>query len=506
MPPNAPEQQEGKEAFAKQIEKSLDARIRELQAIDKQKGEILQNLKSAIIEKIVMPKLDDNGQVTGSKLDDLRLDEAEMGQVFDLLQKDPRVKDLLEKSGLVTVEDFMVFIGMREIASDRIGMQNGPASLKEDANIYGSNGKIMGLIYRNEKVQITDATPKTINGEPHLLVTAIHDLGRYRPKYAGQTKNYTGYIPIRCFQGNLKQPEPSPPAPEPAPPAPEPSPPAPEPAPKPATPAPAFPGEPAPAAPSKPAPTSLPPTAAPAPTTAAPAATLKAGPPAATEVLAKQEQIKSYYKLAYGDVCYDYEKAAQEAGFKDRQEADKYLSALTGTKYGPDLSSGDSIKTPDGQEATYYKTAREALDAIQKSTDYQSRDMQILYYSAHAYAQESGQVLNLNGILTWPIVAAALVRAKVYSLKTGESKLDATSGVTFERTVDGIYFNTQTHDNTWGRLDSGNAFFVKHKDKFISAKRIEEYGPTKTPALIADTPGGKMIFDRIGTYLRTEQD
>lgn len=231
MPPNGPEHNERKEQFSQQIEKSIDDRIRELQYEDGEKGQVLQNLKSAIVEKIVMPHLDDRGQITGSKIDDLRLDEGEMGQVFDLLQKDSTVQGLLEKGEIKTPEDFMVFLGIREISSDRLGLQKGPANLKEDANIFGANGKIMGLIFRNEKVQITDAAPKTINGTPHVLATATHDLGRYRPKYAGQTKDYTGYIPVSSLQGNASlsaAPKPQPPlAPEPPPvvkpaPAPEP--------------------------------------------------------------------------------------------------------------------------------------------------------------------------------------------------------------------------------------------------------------------------------------------
>lgn len=265
MPPNGPEHNERKEQFSQQIEKSIDDRIRELQTIDKQKGEALQQLKSAIVEKIVMPKLDDRGQITGSKIDDLRLDEGEMGQVFDLLQKDPTVQDLLEKSGLKTPEDLMAFLGLRELSSNKLDLQKGPTTINEDTNIFNANGKMLGVIFRGETAQITDDMKKIINGQPHVLATVSHDLGRYRPKYAGKTKDYTGYIPVSSLQGNASlsaAPTPQPPlAPEPTPvvkPAPAPEPelattpaPAPEPAP---APTPKFTPTPAPEPPSTPSP------------------------------------------------------------------------------------------------------------------------------------------------------------------------------------------------------------------------------------------------------------
>lgn len=94
MPPNSPEKSENKEASMQQVEGSMDDQIAKLRDVDEQRSRSLAHLKSAIMEKIVIHQADEKGAEDGDKSDDLRISEAEMREVFSLLQNDQELAGL----------------------------------------------------------------------------------------------------------------------------------------------------------------------------------------------------------------------------------------------------------------------------------------------------------------------------------------------------------------------------------------------------------------------------
>ncbi len=227
--------------------------------------------------------------------------------------------------------------------------------------------------------------------------------------------------------------------------------------------------------------------------------------PKMNEVLKRQDAIKDYFKLAYGEVCFDYEKAAKKAGFENRKQADTYLSTLTGSTYGPQLKSGDPISSPDGKEMEYIATAQEALEAIQAGPDFYFKEREIAKYTAFAYAEKMQYPLEFASDINFHSPDAfygEIVRLRVLDLKEGTS-VRAPSGREYQKKGNSVYFNgTPDKDKVWGSLDGGDAYFVEDRGAFVPVEQHENLYDETTGAnvILFSSEAQKKVYDKLGNY------
>jgi len=220
-----------------------------------------------------------------------------------------------------------------------------------------------------------------------------------------------------------------------------------------------------------------------------------------SEVLRKRDDIKSYFNLAYGNMCFDHEKAAGEAGFASREEADQYLSQLTGMNYGPDLKSGDLIVTPDGEEGEYFATAAEFLSVVEGLPDSIWKGNNLPIARANAYAERVGFPLDVRTMSARSIYAE-LEQYNVLEMSNGDT-ISTSSGRTYERDGENIYYNSNPDgNNLWGSLSGGSEYYVKRGSNFLHVVQENHFydatrGESRT-VYISDVDGKKTFFDENG--------
>ena len=227
--------------------------------------------------------------------------------------------------------------------------------------------------------------------------------------------------------------------------------------------------------------------------------------PKMNEVLKRQDAIKDYFKMAYGEVCFDPEKAAKKAGFENRKQADAYLSTLTGSTYGPQLKSGDRISSPDGEEMEYIATAQETLAIIQEGPDFYFKEREIAKYTAFAYAERMHYPLEFASDVSFHSPDAfygEIVQLRVLELKEGASA-KGSSGREYRKKGNSIYFNgTPDKDKVWGSLDGGDAYFIEDRGSFVPVEQHENVYDETTSAdvILFSSEGQKKVYDKIGNY------
>lgn len=221
-----------------------------------------------------------------------------------------------------------------------------------------------------------------------------------------------------------------------------------------------------------------------------------------SEVLKRQDDIKNYFHLAYEEVCFDFEKAARKTGFSNRNEADSYLSVLTGSNYGSHLKTGDRVVAPDGREIEYIATAREALEMIKSGPDFLNKDLVIIELEAFAYAERLRFPLSLPSDLSRNQIYTEIVQLRVFEMPDNFT-MQAPSGRKYAKKGGAIYFNSNPEkDKIWGRLDGGDDHFVLDGGNYMFVVKDEfNYDEVLKRNVILFVCGvNKKIYDGQGNY------
>jgi len=233
--------------------------------------------------------------------------------------------------------------------------------------------------------------------------------------------------------------------------------------------------------------------------------------PSMPEVLKRREQIIKYCNSTYDAPFPEFDKAAKDTGFQSREEADSYLSKLTGCYWGPNLKTGDRIVNPvDGQDGVYYKTNKDALSAIKSGPDFYMKPVMLDRLRAYTYAEDKGTAIRVSP--SYFEVFKEIVDGMVLDLGDGRSFTAPESGREYRMEGGKVYFNsTPDKDSIWGRLDqTEDDYYVLYDDTFSQVEKNQYYydeslGENIT-IFVLQTGKNKKVFDKLGHFSKELTD
>ncbi len=219
------------------------------------------------------------------------------------------------------------------------------------------------------------------------------------------------------------------------------------------------------------------------------------GNPITKEIAEKQrDYLILYFNSTYksADEAVDFEEKAMDNGFRDRAEADKYLSVLTGTTYSENLKDGDSITTPDNKKTTWFKTLESEAAYYRSHTDiFHPNNPDVIsalsFIDATLLAKKYNIKLDIGSYESSPALYYAINKGNLFNLSDGGSCTED-NGTTFEKRGANIYYRVQPTliNHQWRSLDGGNAEFIKEADG--SMKKIDD-------ATVTDKQSGVKVPD-----------
>lgn len=216
------------------------------------------------------------------------------------------------------------------------------------------------------------------------------------------------------------------------------------------------------------------------------------------ELIKRDRDIKSYFSAAYGGFCYDFDSAAKKNGFKNRSEADKYLSKLTGSNYGEKLKTMDVIVDPrTGEDNYYFATARDTHEFF-KDKDFLNKDMMMPMVEAHIIAEDAKFPLNVTSMAAIHIYMLINRNPDMFTTLKNRDSISR-DGAVIEKASNDYFYNSNVNaNNLWGKLDGGEDYYVKNEGRFVKVEKREAWHSTGgTVYTVNET---KTVFDERGNY------